>query len=187
MGQPLGAQAVVITSASVWRCGTSAVEMNGFAIMPATGMDNEQFANDADQHVAVLPCLPHTAHRRAGHPHGRLEQPATPIALVPFVRDDLASGRCGYERRVSHRDHREGRHVACQHDGSAMTDQTTELKSEPDADWNNIWTMMNELGAAMAPLLDLASPPSWAITMRFAMDVALPEIEEKCAEITDDE
>lgn len=60
--------------------------------------------------------------------------------------------------------------------------QTTAPRSEPDADWNAIWAAMQELGAAMAPLMELASPPSWAVTMQFAMDVALPDIEERCAE-----
>jgi hypothetical protein len=30
------------------------------------------------------------------------------------------------------------------------------LCAEPDADWNAIWSAMQELGAAMAPLMELA-------------------------------
>jgi hypothetical protein len=63
-----------------------------------------------------------------------------------------------------------------------MPTETTSLRTEPEADWNGIWAAMQELGAAMAPLMELASPPSWAVTMQFAMDVALTDIEEHCAE-----
>lgn len=58
----------------------------------------------------------------------------------------------------------------------------TALHTEPAADWNDIWSAMQELGAAIEPLMELASPPSWAISLRFVMDVALPEVEELCAE-----
>lgn len=68
-----------------------------------------------------------------------------------------------------------------------MPDSRYGLRAEPEVDWNNIWTMMQELGAAMAPLFELASPPSWAVTMRFAMDVALPDIEEHCSEHESDD
>ena len=65
--------------------------------------------------------------------------------------------------------------------------ETTALRREPDADWNAVWSAMQELGAAMAPLFELTSPPSWAVTIRFAMDVALPDIEEHCAEANEGE
>lgn len=54
------------------------------------------------------------------------------------------------------------------------------MADEPIPDWNNIWSAMQELGAAMAPLMERPSPPSWAISLRFVMDVALPEVEEHC-------
>lgn len=70
-----------------------------------------------------------------------------------------------------------------------MTDkiQTTGMRTEPDAHWGDIWIAMQELGAAIAPLFELASPPSWAVTLRFAMDVALPDVEELAEAEPDDE
>lgn len=57
---------------------------------------------------------------------------------------------------------------------------TTALQAEPDADYNAIWAAIQELGAAIAPLMELASPPSWAVSLRFVMDVAHQQVEDVC-------
>lgn len=64
--------------------------------------------------------------------------------------------------------------------------KTAALRAEPEANWNDIWSMMQELGAATAPLMELSSPPSWAVSLRFVMDAALPDVEERCAKDNSD-
>lgn len=39
----------------------------------------------------------------------------------------------------------------------------------------------------MAPLMELTSPPSWSISLRFVMGVAMPDVEDRCAEAESDE
>jgi hypothetical protein len=56
---------------------------------------------------------------------------------------------------------------------------------KPKPDWNAIWVAFQELGFAMAPVMDEAEPPSWAISLEFVMDVAIPDIEDRCAEAPD--
>lgn len=46
--------------------------------------------------------------------------------------------------------------------------QTTETPT----DWNAIWVAMQELGAAMQPVLDSAKIPAWARRLERAMDAA---------------
>ena len=40
------------------------------------------------------------------------------------------------------------------------------------ADWNDIWTALQELGAAMRPVLDSGNVPAWAARLADAMDEA---------------
>lgn len=58
-----------------------------------------------------------------------------------------------------------------------------QMPDEARTDWTNIRARMQQLGKAIAPLMGATSPPSWAVSMRFVMDVAEPEIEKRCAEV----
>lgn len=48
------------------------------------------------------------------------------------------------------------------------------------ADWNNIWGMLQELGAAIAPLEEGRDAPDWVVSLRKAMDEAEPAVVEMC-------
>lgn len=48
--------------------------------------------------------------------------------------------------------------------------------------WCAIWIAIQELGAALAPLLDAGNPPDWAHKLDEALDEALQHVEEHCPE-----
>lgn len=54
------------------------------------------------------------------------------------------------------------------------------LKIAPEPDWNKIWATMQELGAAIAPLLEMDSLPSWAMDLQFIIDIAVRDVEPRC-------
>ena len=45
-------------------------------------------------------------------------------------------------------------------------------------DWGAIWTAIQELGYALSPIVDAATPPQWATTLRKYLDIAEIEAEE---------
>ncbi len=63
--------------------------------------------------------------------------------------------------------------------------QPADVRAEPDADWHAIWTAMQELGAAIAPLEELSVPPAWSVSLRFVLDCALPYVEDHSAEVSE--
>lgn len=65
-------------------------------------------------------------------------------------------------------------------DEALTEDRTTPtLHDDSDADLRAISLAMLELLHATVPLFELASPPSWAVTMRSAIDVASRDIEKQ--------
>lgn len=68
-------------------------------------------------------------------------------------------------------------------DECTTAEDTASLRREPDADYDAIQSAMHELIAAVAPLMELTSPPSWTIALGLVMNVALRDIEEKRLEV----
>jgi hypothetical protein len=52
-----------------------------------------------------------------------------------------------------------------------------------ELDWNGIWVALQELGAALKPVLHSGNiPPRWADTLSTMLDEAIPDVEERCSD-----
>lgn len=48
--------------------------------------------------------------------------------------------------------------------------------------WKDIWVALQELGAALRPLLDSGNVPDWAVRLSDALDDAEPRVAARCSD-----